>query len=56
VVCTSGFDQSFEEAVLEAFVHHVSLATSDLPRALAFYCGVLGLKQIHRPNLTNAGA
>ena len=41
---------------MEAFVHHVSLATSDLPRALAFYCGVLGLKQIHRPELSNAGA
>jgi glyoxylase I family protein len=41
---------------LEAFVHHVSLATADLPRALAFYCGVLGLKQIDRPPLTNAGA
>ena len=41
---------------MEAFVHHVSLATSDLPRALAFYCGVLGLKQIDRPNLPNAGA
>jgi glyoxylase I family protein len=50
------FGVSCEEAVLEAFVHHVSLAVSDLPRALAFYCGVLGLKQIHRPNLTNAGA
>jgi glyoxylase I family protein len=56
MVCISGFYQSCEEAVLEAFVHHVSLATSDLPRALAFYCGVLGLKQIHRPNLPNAGA
>jgi glyoxylase I family protein len=41
---------------MEAFVHHVSLATSDLPRALAFYCGVLGLKQIDRPTLPNAGA
>jgi glyoxylase I family protein len=50
------FGVSCEEAVLEAFVHHVSLAVSDLPRALAFYCGVLGLKQIHRPNLPNAGA
>jgi glyoxylase I family protein len=41
---------------LEAFVHHVSLATSDLPRALAFYRDVLGLKQVDRPNLSNAGA
>jgi glyoxylase I family protein len=50
------FDLSLEEAVLEAFVHHVSLAVSDLPRALLFYCGVLGLKQTDRPSLSNAGA
>ena len=41
---------------MEAFVHHVSLATSDLPRALAFYCGVLGLKQLDRPALPKPGA
>ena len=41
---------------MQAFVHHVSLATSDLPRALAFYRDVLGLKQIDRPALSNAGA
>lgn len=50
------FALSKKEAVLEAFVHHVSLATSDLPRALAFYCGVLGLKQVDRPTLPKAGA
>ena len=41
---------------MQAFVHHVSLATSDLPRALAFYRDVLGLKKIDRPALSNAGA
>jgi glyoxylase I family protein len=56
MVCISGFDQCCWEAVLEAFVHHVSLTTSDLPRALAFHRDVLGLKQIERPNLSNAGA
>jgi catechol 2,3-dioxygenase-like lactoylglutathione lyase family enzyme len=56
MISAACFDLFLEEAVLEAFVHHVSLATSDLPRALAFYCGVLGLRQIDRPALTNAGA
>lgn len=30
-------------------LHHVSLLVSDTERALQFYCGVLGLKQIERP-------
>jgi glyoxylase I family protein len=56
MVSLSRFSLSFEEAVLEAFVHHVSLATSDLPRALAFYRDVLGLKQIDRPPFSIGGA
>jgi glyoxylase I family protein len=40
---------------LEAYVHHVSLATSNLPRALAFYRDVLGLKETNRPQLSVAG-
>ncbi len=41
---------------MEAYVHHVSLATSSLPRALAFYRDVLGLKETDRPHLSVAGA
>jgi catechol 2,3-dioxygenase len=29
-------------------IHHVALRVSDLPRAVAFYCGVLGLAEMRR--------
>ncbi len=41
---------------MEAFVHHVSLATSNLPRALAFYRDTLGLRELNRPSLAHPGA
>lgn len=37
--------------------HHVSVIVADTHRALAFYCGVLGLEQdLSRPDLGYAGA
>ncbi len=36
-------------------VHHVSFAVSDLERARAFYEGVLGLRQIPRPEFGLGG-
>ena len=36
-------------------VHHVSFSVSDLERARTFYAGVLGLRQIPRPELGLAG-
>ena len=37
-------------------IHHASLLVSDTQKSLAFYCGVLGLKQIERPPLPFPGA
>ncbi|MES0327484.1 MAG: VOC family protein [Gammaproteobacteria bacterium] len=38
-------------------IHHASLIVADTKRALAFYCGVLGLEQDHsRPDLGYPGA
>jgi len=37
-------------------LHHVSLVVSDTRRALAFYSGLLGLREVERPNLSFPGA
>ncbi|MCU7958673.1 MAG: VOC family protein [gamma proteobacterium symbiont of Bathyaustriella thionipta] len=37
-------------------IHHISLVVSDTRRALAFYCGVLGMQTAERPELGFAGA
>ncbi len=37
-------------------IHHVSLTTRDLARAVDFYRGVFGLRQIPRPAFSTAGA
>jgi len=37
-------------------IHHVSLIVNDTSRALRFYCGVLGLPQVGRPDLGFPGA
>ncbi|WP_181702721.1 VOC family protein [Chthonobacter albigriseus] len=37
-------------------VHHVAIATRDLEKSLAFYCGVLGLEAAPRPNFPVGGA
>lgn len=37
-------------------LHHVSIMVTDTTASLAFYSGVLGLKQIERPNLGFPGA
>ena len=37
-------------------LHHVSLVTSDLTRAIAFYRDKLGLRQIERPAFSTRGA
>ena len=38
-------------------IHHASFIVADTERALAFYCGVLGLEQDHsRPDLGYPGA
>jgi len=37
-------------------IHHVSLIVNDTSRALRFYCGVLGLPQVDRPDLGFPGA
>jgi len=37
-------------------IHHVSLLVADTERALAFYCGVLGLSLAPRPPLAFPGA
>jgi len=37
-------------------LHHVAVPVSDLARAKEFYSGVLGLKEIARPNFTFDGA
>jgi catechol 2,3-dioxygenase-like lactoylglutathione lyase family enzyme len=37
-------------------IHHVSINVSDLPAAERFYCDVLGLEKLPRPDLGFAGA
>jgi glyoxylase I family protein len=37
-------------------VHHVSLNVSDVGRAVSFYCDVLGLTRLPRPDLGLGGA
>ena len=37
-------------------LHHVSLLVADTERALGFYCGLLGLEVIDRPELNFPGA
>ena len=37
-------------------IHHVSINVGDLPRAIEFYCEILGLEQIPRPDLRFPGA
>jgi glyoxylase I family protein len=37
-------------------VHHVSIATRDLERSTAFYCGVLGLRSVARPDFPVGGS
>ena len=38
-------------------IHHASFIVADTERAIAFYCGVLGLAQVHnRPDLGYPGA
>ena len=39
-----------------ASLHHVSVCVTDLARARAFYGGVLGLEEIHRPIFSFPGA
>ncbi|TNF97803.1 MAG: glyoxalase [Gammaproteobacteria bacterium] len=37
-------------------IHHVSLVVADTTQSLAFYCGVLGLETLDRPDLGYPGA
>ncbi len=37
-------------------IHHSSLIVSDTQSSLSFYSGILGLKQLERPNLPFPGA
>lgn len=37
-------------------IHHVSINVKDVEQATAFYCGVLGLEQLPRPELGFPGA
>lgn len=37
-------------------IHHVSLNVSDTARSLEFYCGVLGMAQLRRPEFSFGGA
>lgn len=37
-------------------LHHVSVVTSDVERSVAFYCGVLGLERLSRPDFPVRGA
>jgi glyoxylase I family protein len=41
---------------MDVFLHHVSVVTTDLARAMAFYCDVLGMQPIERPPFSVAGA
>ena len=38
------------------FLHHISLTTTNLPKAISFYTDVLGFKQIARPAFPLGGA
>jgi glyoxylase I family protein len=40
----------------DVFLHHVSLTTKNLPKAIAFYRDVLGFLQIERPAFPLGGA
>ena len=40
----------------EIVLHHLAVITSDLERSLAFYAGLFGFKQMHRPKLSTSGA
>ena len=40
----------------DVFLHHVSLTTKDLPKAISFYRDVLGFSQIERPAFPLGGA
>jgi glyoxylase I family protein len=42
--------------VLVAGIHHVSINVSDTDQALHFYCDVLGLEQLPRPDFGFGGA
>jgi len=42
--------------MLAEAVHHVSLCVQDLDASLAFYCDLLGLKKIERPEFGIPGA
>lgn len=37
-------------------IHHASLIVADTQASLSFYCGILGLEQIDRPDLGFPGA
>jgi glyoxylase I family protein len=37
-------------------LHHVSLIVSDTDKSLEFYCGILGLERVERPDLGFPGA
>ena len=37
-------------------LHHVSLIVSDTNRSLEFYCGIMGLERVERPDLGFPGA
>ncbi|MCK5831691.1 MAG: VOC family protein [Methylococcales bacterium] len=37
-------------------IHHSSLLVADTQASLKFYCNILGLKQLERPNFPYAGA
>ena len=37
-------------------LHHVNLIVTDLPRSLAFYQNLFGLRMIERPPFKGAGA
>ena len=37
-------------------LHHVSLIVSDTDKSLEFYCGILGLERVERPDLCFPGA
>ena len=40
----------------EIFLHHISLTTKDLPKAISFYRDVLGFSQVARPAFPLGGA
>ena len=42
--------------VLVADIHHVSLNVADTERSLDFYCGVLGMAKLPRPDFSFGGA